>query len=79
MALLPLDDLLSVAGEFASQSTVPLSKPDYKEALAAADAWLQDNAASFNTALPAKARANLAVRQKAMILALVALRRAKVL
>jgi hypothetical protein len=41
----------------------------------AADDWLSANAASFNAALPAAARAGLSPAQKARLVAAVALRR----
>lgn len=56
-------------------SAVPFSKPELKAAIAAADAWMESNAASYNAALPQPFRGTATVSWKAIILALVALRR----
>lgn len=55
---------------------ITASKSDVQAAVAAADTWLSDNGASFNTALPAAFRTTATNAQKAALLAFVALRRA---
>lgn len=52
-----------------------LTKAQLDAAIAAADDWVEANAASFNTALPAAARAGLTAAQKAELLSLVANKR----
>jgi hypothetical protein len=53
-----------------------LTKADLRAAVDAADAWVDANATSYNTALPQPARGALTTGQKALILAHVCLRRA---
>jgi dihydrodipicolinate synthase/N-acetylneuraminate lyase len=45
-----------------------VTKQDLRAALDAADAWVEANAASYNTALPQPARAALSARQKNYLL-----------
>lgn len=52
-----------------------LTKAQLKAAFDAADTWVDSNAASFNSALPAAARSALTASQKALILQLVVERR----
>lgn len=52
-----------------------LAKASLRLAVDAADAWLDANAASFNTAIPQPARAALSTAQKARLLSMVALKR----
>lgn len=52
------------------------SRADVQAAVAAADQWCTDNAASFNLALPQPFRGQATNAQKAAVLAFVALRRA---
>jgi hypothetical protein len=52
-----------------------ISKAEMRAAVDAADAWIEANAASFNSALPAAARAGLTTNQKARLLAVVTLKR----
>lgn len=54
---------------------IAVTKPDLLAAVNAADQWCEDNAASFNLALPIAARTNLTAKQKAHLLAYVAIRR----
>lgn len=54
--------------------TLPL-KADLRAAVDAVDQWIDDNAASFNAAIPQPARGALTARQKARLLALVLKRR----
>lgn len=53
----------------------PLTRAQLDAAVAATDDWIDDNAASYNSALPAAARNNLTAAQKAELFSLVALRR----
>ena len=55
-----------------------MTKHDVLAAVAAADQWASDNAASFNSALPAAARTNLTASQKARLLTAVIEKRWKV-
>lgn len=63
-----------VAG-FARDETINIVKADLRAAVAALDAYLADNAASINSAIPQPARANLTAQQKARLLSIVALTR----
>lgn len=54
-----------------------LTKDDLRAAVDAADTWANNNAASYNSALPVAARTNLTAAQKARLLAAVILRRFK--
>jgi hypothetical protein len=51
------------------------TKPQLVAAVAAADQWADDNAAEFNTALPAAFRNSATAAQKAMLLMYVIARR----
>lgn len=53
-----------------------LAKADIAAALAAADDWVEANAASYNAALPQPFRGAVGAAVKAMLLAIVAMRRA---
>ena len=55
-----------------------ITKADLRAAINAADQWASDNAASYNTALPQPARAELTAAQKARLLAWVIMKRHKV-
>lgn len=61
----------------ASQAAEPLnvSKAQLTAAVDAADQWADDNAAAYNSALPAAFRNNATASQKALLLAYVILRR----
>jgi hypothetical protein len=60
----------------ASREAIPnLTKTDLRAAINATDDWLDANATSFNQALPLAARTNLTPAQKALLLALVTLKR----
>jgi hypothetical protein len=62
--------LMSVNAE-----TIPITKPDLLDAITAADAWIDANAASFNAALPAPFRTTATQAQKARLLSYIALKR----
>lgn len=58
--------------------TVPtptLTKAELRAAVDAIDAWINDNAAAFNAALPLPARTNLSAADKSRLLAIIALAR----
>lgn len=57
------------------KSLAGLTKPDLQAAVNAADDWADQNAASFNTALPVAFRTNATAAQKALLLAVVVLAR----
>ena len=61
--------------EILKDGPMPLKKSDIKNAIKAADTWLTDNAASYNTALPQPFKGAASVSAKAFLLAFVALRR----
>lgn len=50
-------------------------KGELQAAIDAADQWLEDNAASFNSALPVAARTKLTSKQKARLLVYVIIQR----
>jgi hypothetical protein len=54
------------------------SKADLRAAVDATDAWIDANASSYNTALPAAYRTSATLAQKTILLAAVALKRAGV-
>lgn len=62
-----------------SAETIGITKHDIADAIQAADAWVDDNAASFNAALPQPARGALSARQKARVMMLVLQRRYEVI
>lgn len=49
-----------------------LTKSDLRAAINATDTWIDDNAASFNSALPTTARNNLTSAQKTLLFCVVA-------
>jgi hypothetical protein len=51
------------------------TKPQLAAAVSAADQWVEDNATSFNTALPAAFRTSATAIQKTYVLAYVLMRR----
>jgi len=52
-----------------------ITKADLRDAVDAADQWVSDNAASYNTALPDAARTNLTADQKSRLLTFVVTKR----
>lgn len=62
----------------ATGQTVSITKPDLRAAVNAADQWADDNAASFNSAIPQPARSALTAQQKARLLLFVIRRRFEV-
>lgn len=79
MAVLSVTDrartLAQLLRDAAVMQTGAHSKPSLRAALDAADAWVDANAASFNTALPQPFRGAASPQEKAAILAYVCLRR----
>lgn len=57
------------------RESIALTKTQLRAAIDATDDWLNTNAASFNSALPAAAQAGLTASQKARLVAFVALKR----
>ena len=55
--------------------TVAVGKADLLAAVAATDGWIEDNQASYNTALPEAARTALTLSQKTVLFCAVALAR----
>jgi hypothetical protein len=58
-----------------AREPVSIVKTDLRAAVNAIDAWLSDNAASLNSAIPQPARGALTTAQKSRLLRLVARRR----
>ena len=77
MAVLSEADRRDVWAGYMSANTEEglILKPDLRVAMDAIDAWVDANAASFNTAIPQPARGILSARQKARLLAMVIQRR----
>lgn len=61
--------------EFLADAACKYTKAQLDAAIAAADQWCSDNAASYNTALPPTFRTTATNAEKALLLAVVALRR----
>lgn len=58
------------------RQTILLSKDELQAAVDATDTWIDDNQASYNSALPQAARDNLTLIQKTFLFCTVALARA---
>jgi hypothetical protein len=58
-----------------TRESVELVKSDLRDAIAAADTWIENNVAAFNATLPGTARTTLTTSQKAMLLAYVTMKR----
>lgn len=71
MAALPQQDLDRIAAALMRQDSgqVAFTKPQLAAAVAATDAWVEANQASFNSALPAAFRSSATAAQKVMLLA----------
>ncbi|HXV42414.1 MAG TPA: hypothetical protein VEC96_05090 [Anaerolineae bacterium] len=61
-----------------NNESIGITKTDLRAALNAIDSWVDNNTASFNTAIPQPARSALSARQKAWLLMLVVERRFEV-
>jgi uncharacterized protein YaiE (UPF0345 family) len=66
-------DSMKLSGE-----SLAVIKSDLKAAIDATDDWVDSNAVSFNNSLPAAAKANLTVKQKARLLVYVIKKRFEV-
>jgi hypothetical protein len=55
---------------------IPVNKVDLRAAVDAADQWADDNAASFNTALPQPFKGAASIGMKSLLLCYVIMRRA---
>ena len=78
MALTPeqVDRCVAEQVKFTEPDPYNLAKSDVRAAVVAAEQWLADNAAAFNTALPQPYRGAATQAQKAALVASVATRRA---
>lgn len=79
MAILSAENRRRIWAHVMRQSAlVPgdVTKPQLRAAVDAADDWVDNNAAAFNSALPAAFRAAATAEQKAELLAFVIMRRA---
>ena len=82
MAVLPDLDRDRVVRFFMRRSTTSLgavTKADLRAAVDATDAWIDTNAASFNSALPVAFRTGATLVQKTALFCYVAMRRAGIL
>jgi hypothetical protein len=81
MAALVSADRIATGGQFQADASIArealgnVTKSDIQAAVAAVDDWVVANAAAFNTAIPATARAALSPAQKARLLMYVVERR----
>lgn len=80
MATLPTADIQAVQSTYCSdlsgrREAFDVKRADLRAAVIAIDAWIDANAASFNTAIPQPARAQLSAKQKAELLLRVVRRR----
>ena len=69
MAVLSVNELKNVNASVMillsdRRDIISITKPDLLAAITAMDAWIDANAASFNTAIPLPARTSLTVKQK---------------
>jgi len=67
-------DFMASAGPLL-ESLFGMSKVDIRAAVNAADQWIDDNASSFNAAIPQPARGAMTAKQKARLLVWVVERR----
>lgn len=81
MAALPTLDRNRIWRYFMRRNTDPcgFTKTDLQAAVDATDAWIDTNAAAFNSALPAAFRTTATQAQKTLLLCWVAMRRAGLL
>lgn len=62
----------------ASRSVIDLSKADLQTAINATDTWIDNNAAAYNSALPAAAQSGLTAMQKALLFCAIAMARVSI-
>ena len=58
-----------------TNTAIPITKPELSDAITETDIWVDNNQASYNTALPDAARNNLSADAKTLLFAVVAIRR----
>ena len=77
MAKLPDEDRRRIWAHLMRRGQFPgdISKSDLRAAVDAIDTWVEDNTASFNTALPTTYRTSADADQKAALLMYVVMRR----
>ena len=81
MAILPSATLDEISSEYKSdvselhEEHPGVTSDDIRAAIAAVDQWVEDNKASYNTALPTAAQTNLTATQKSRLLTYVIARR----
>lgn len=83
MTVLPDNDRFNVWAEFmrglsAEKEKLDIGKADLRAAVNAVDIWINDNAVSFNAALPAVAQSSLTTKQKVRLFVAVVKRRFEV-
>lgn len=80
MALLSIADRAAIVADIVRTTECPgaVTKADLRAAIDAIDAWVDANAASFNSAIPLPARTALTARQKVALLTWVVRRRFEV-
>lgn len=76
MAVLSNNDRAAISADFQRkisdiQMPIGINKSDLRLAINAIDQWIDDNAASFNSAIPQPARSALTTKQKAWLFNLV--------
>lgn len=64
-----------IVRDYLNDKPVDIVKKDFKDAIQAADNWIDDNALAFNAILPLPFRVNASVATKAALLAFVTLRK----
>ena len=64
-----------IADQCSKDGPVTITKTDIKNAITDINTWIDNNAASFNSAINATARAGLTTSQKAYLLAIIALKK----
>jgi len=74
--MLTIEGIEKVRSEFAGElsrlrTELAATKPQCRTVLEAVDGWMDENAASFNQALPAAVAANFSAKQKLKLLRLV--------
>ena len=79
MAVLSNQDRASVWSEYMRNQSAACLKAELRAAVDSIDQWVDDNSASFNSAIPQPARGALTAKQKAAILMYVVSRRFGVL
>lgn len=70
MAVIPTNERAAVTASIMRDPLCPgtVTKAQLRAAVDAADQWADDNAAAFNTALPAAFRNNATAKEKALLL-----------